>query len=315
MEEGRHPLMTERVCVIVNPAAGRGRGARMVPEISSRFHEIGAADIRLTSSRGEESHIARAAIGEGFTTLVAVGGDGTTSNIANAILHSGADVRLGVLPAGTGNDFAKVLGTSKAGIRTVAELCFGAADVRVDAGRIEDRFFFNCCGFGFDVAVLEEIGRTPWLRGNSVYVYTALRQLFGYRGFNVAISSERGTRPQSLHMLLVIANAAWFGGMFKIAPDASITNGELDAVSILNIPAWRRIPMLAAATRGTHIARPECRIDRAGSFEVSFEAPPSYEADGELHHAASATVTVSSCPSVLRVVAGPGFSSRGSVSI
>lgn len=299
--------MAERVCVIVNPAAGRGRGARMVPEISAKFHEVGAADVRLTRSSGEESDIARSAIAEGYTTIVAAGGDGTTANIANAILHCGADVRLGVLPAGTGNDFAKAAGTARASIRSVAGLCFAAADVRVDAGRIEDTFFLNCCGFGFDVAVIEEIGRTPWLRGNSVYMYTALRQLFGYRGFDAAITSESGVRPRALHMLLVIANAVWFGGMFRIAPDASITDGQLDAVSILNIPAWRRIPMLAAATRGTHIERPECRIDRARSFEVSFDSPPGYEADGELHRAASATVRVSSCPSVLRVVVGPGF--------
>lgn len=299
--------MAERVCVIVNPAAGRGRGGRMVPEISAKFHEIAAAEVRLTRSRGEESDIARAAIADGYTTIVAVGGDGTTANVANAILHSGADVRLGVLPAGTGNDFAKVTGTARASLRTVAELCFAAGDVRVDTGRIEDTFFLNCCGFGFDVAVLEEIERTPWLRGNSVYLYTALRQLFGYRGFDAAITSESGVRPRALHMLLVIANAAWFGGMFRIAPDASTTDGLLDAVSILNIPTRRRIPMLAAATRGTHIARPECRIDRAPSFEVSFDSAPSYEADGELHHAGSAAVTVTSFPSALRVVVAPGF--------
>jgi diacylglycerol kinase (ATP) len=152
-------LSGEHVRVIVNPAAGRGRGARLIPEITARFAEAGITDVRATLSKGHEREIAEAAIAEGCTTIVAVGGDGTTANVANAILHSGKDVRLGVLPAGTGNDFAKILGTAKSDLRSIAQSCAAPSDVRVDVGRIENVFFLNCCGFGFDVAVLEEIGR------------------------------------------------------------------------------------------------------------------------------------------------------------
>ena len=299
--------MPERICVIVNPAAGRGRGARLIPEISAQFSEIASCEIQTTKQRGDEAAIAVDAIARGFTTIVAVGGDGTTTNVANAILHSRANVRLAVLPAGTGNDFAKVLGTSRAEVHTVAELCGQESDARVDVGRVEDVFFVNCCGFGFDVAVLEEIGRTPWLRGSSVYVYTAIRQLFGFRGIDVAISSGKERQPARRHMLLVIANTEFFGGTFMIAPGASATDGLLDAVSILDLPPARRIAMLAAATRGTHLEFPECLVERSAEFELRFAAPPSYETDGELHRAQRAAVTVSSCPSALRVVAGPGF--------
>ena len=299
--------MAERICVIVNPAAGRGRGARLIPEISARFGEIAACEVRTTSSKGNETALAAQAIADGFTTLVAVGGDGTTANVANAILHSGADVRLGVMPAGTGNDFAKVLGTATSDVRMLAELCAGDSSVRVDVGRIEDVYFVNCCGFGFDVAVLEEIGRTQWLRGSSVYLYTALQQLFGFRGVDIAILSESETRPARPHMLLVVANAPYFGGAFTIAPGASVTDGKLDAIAILNLPPARRVSMLAAATRGTHLRYPECSVEKSAEFEIRFGAPPSYETDGELHHAKSATLTVSSCASALRVVAGPGF--------
>ena len=162
--------MSDHVSVIVNPAAGRGRGAKMVPEISARFSAVGVNDIALTSARGDEDSLATAAIERGATTIVVVGGDGTSTHVANAILKSGRDVRLAVLPAGTGNDFAKVLGTDKCDIATVARRSVAPEDTRVDVGLVEDRYFLNCCGFGFDVAVLEGIHRHSWLRGNAVYL-------------------------------------------------------------------------------------------------------------------------------------------------
>ena len=171
--------MNNRVCVIVNPAAGRGRGTAMLPEIIARFADAGVTDIWPTMAKGSENEIATAAIHDGFRTIVVVGGDGTTTNVANAILHSGEDVRLAVMPAGTGNDFAKAVGTAKMDIPAIVRLSTGESERRVDVGRIEDNYFLNCCGFGFDVAVLEEIDRTRWLKGNSVYFYTALTQLIG----------------------------------------------------------------------------------------------------------------------------------------
>jgi diacylglycerol kinase (ATP) len=138
-------------------------------------------------------------------------------------------------------------------------------------------------------------------------VYTALQQLFGFGGVDVAVRSEAIDRSTSRHMLLVIANSEFFGGTFRIAPGASVTDGQLDAILIADIPPVRRIGMLAAATRGTHVRYAECVSERSPSFEVSFDSPPAYETDGELHHALTSTLRVSSCPSMLRVVTGPGF--------
>lgn len=294
--------MPERICVIVNPAAGRGRAARMIPEISARFAEVGSTGIRTTKAKGEEAAIAAEAIAEGFTTLVAVGGDGTTSNIANAILRSGADIRVTAMPAGTGNDFAKLLGTTKLDVGTVARMCADGASSRVDVGRIEDVHFLNSCGFGFDVAVVQSAGNDTWLRGNAVYVVTALRQLWAYRGLDVALSSPSSTRARTRHMLVVFANAAYFGGVFEIAPGASATDGMLDAISITDMKPLRRLRLLAAAMGGRHERFAECARETAPEFTVAFDSAPSYEADGELYHARSATLTIASCPGALRVV-------------
>jgi diacylglycerol kinase (ATP) len=293
--------MTERVSVIVNPAAGRGRAARMLPRVTAAFAGVGVDEILLTRSRGHETDLARDAIDRGATTLVVVGGDGTTTHVANAILNSGSDARLAILAAGTGNDFAKVLGTDNVDSITLARKAVEPGNTHVDVGKIEDHYFLNACGFGFDVAVLEGTLRRGWLRGNSVYLYAALTELFGYRGFDVRVSGE--TRR---HMLIAIANTEFFGGMFRIAPGAQVSDGELDMVTILDLPPSRRISMLAAATKGTHFRFAECTMERARSFQLSFPSPPTYETDGELHSAASADLTVSSCPAALRVVTAPG---------
>lgn len=294
--------MKENVAVIVNPAAGRGRGAKMIPELTRTYGELGIDDIRRTRHKGDEIDIANAAIEDGATTLVVVGGDGTTGNIANAILNSGKDVRLAVSPAGTGNDFAKILGTAKANMRDIARAAVTPGETRADVGKIEDVYFLNCCGFGFDVAVLEEIGRNTWLRGNAVYLVTALQQLFSFRGTDITLRSSSKPQEHRLHMLLVVANSPHFGGMFHIAPGASVTDGMLDAVAIRDVPLHKRIAILTAAARGTHPEFDECTIERAQSFEISFASPPGYETDGELHRANTPTVTVSCCPAALRVV-------------
>lgn len=275
----------------------------MIPSIAAAFAEHGVREIRSSVTKGDEARLATEAIAEGFTTLVVVGGDGTISNVANAILHSGEDVRIAAMPAGTGNDFAKLLGTLKADAPTVARLCAAAPEQCIDVGRIENRYFVNCCGFGFDVAVLEGIKRHSRLRGNAVYVYTAITELFGFRGSNLSVRSDQSDRPAAMHLMLVLANASYFGGTFEIAPGASATDGKLDAISILDMPAWKRAAVLGAALTGTHERFKECVRERSGEFEISFPTPPVYDADGELHRASESTLVVSSCPSALRVVA------------
>lgn len=290
--------MVERVSVIVNPEAGRGRGAKMIPHVHEIFAHAGVSDIRYTSFAGDESRLAKHVIAQGSTTIVVVGGDGTTTHVANAILESGEDIRLAILPAGTGNDFAKVLGTDKCDPLIVAHKSIMRSETRVDVGKIEGRYFLNCCGFGFDVAVLEGISRNKRLRGNAVYLYTALKELFGYRGFDVSVGRGFSGR----HMLLVIANTEYFGGMFRIAPGARFDDGQLDLIEVLDIPPRRRVSVFAAATKGDHMNYPECLMDRRAFFELSFPSPPTYETDGELHRAGSSQFAVTSCPAALRVL-------------
>ena len=291
-----------RVCVIVNPAAGRGRGARALPAVRNAFAAVGITDVRQSTEREGESTVAARAIGEGCDTLVAVGGDGTWSNVANAIMRSGADCRLALIAAGTGNDFAKTAGAPAHDPLATARLVASGVDRRVDVGRIEDRWFLNIVGFGFDVSVLESVAGIKWLKGDALYVYAALRQLGSYVGSQIAIESAARTRASAAHLMLVISNARHFGGTFKIAPSASITDGLLDAVAISDAAPFRRLQLFGAVIRGTHEAMPEVDIELSPRFTLRFPSPPAYETDGEYRRATSATIEVSCVPKGLRLV-------------
>lgn len=305
--------MRSDVRVIVNPAAGRGRGARMLTDIRTAFATVGVTGIETTGMAGDEHALARRALDEGCTTLVAVGGDGTWSNVAGAILASGADCRLALLAAGTGNDFAKTVGAPAGDLAATARLATEGPDTRVDVGRIEGRHFLNIAGFGFDIAVLEDCARITWLKGDALYKVSALRQLFGYRGIEIDIGSPRARRGAARHLMLIVANAKHFGGSFHIAPQAELADGLLDAVSILDGPPLARLRLFVAAGSGAHTADARVTVEKAPRFTLSFPAPPAYETDGEYRRAASPELEITCVPRALRVVVAPPRASSSPV--
>lgn len=293
------------VCVIVNPAAGRGRGARTLAAVTQAFAAIGVTDVQTTKAREDETGIALRAMDAGATTLVAVGGDGTWGNVANAILKSGANrnVRLALIAAGTGNDFAKTAGCPATDVDATANLVADGVETSVDVGRIEDHFFLNITGFGFDAAVLEDILKIKWVKGEALYLYSALRQLTSYPGVDITVASASKKREPVRHLMMVIANARNFGGKFLIAPSASLTDGLLDSVAILDASTWRRVKLFGAVGKGKHEAMDEVVIEQSPSFTVEFDSPPAYETDGEYRRAKSSELHVSCVPGALRLVA------------
>jgi diacylglycerol kinase (ATP) len=298
-------VVPDRVSVIVNPAAGRGRGARAVSAVTEAFGAIGVTDIQTTKAREDEGAIARRAMDAGATTLVAVGGDGTWGNVANAILASGAnaEVRLALIAAGTGNDFAKTAGCPATDVQATARLVAAGSETRVDVGRIEEHFFLNITGFGFDAAVLEDILKIKWVKGEALYLYSALRQLASYKGIEIDVTTPARRWGQTRQLMLVIANARNFGGKFLIAPDASLIDGRLDAVGILDASTWRRVKLFGAVAKGTHLALDEVIMEQSPTFTVKFSSPPAYETDGEYRRAKSAELEVACVPGALRLVA------------
>lgn len=254
---------------------------------------------------GEEERLTRQAIESGSTTIVAVGGDGTCSKIAGEILKSGRACRLAVIPTGTGNDFAKTIGVAGYAPRQVADLLLRETPARIDVGLADGRYFVNSCGFGFDPSVLEATQKVRFLKGDAVYVYAALRQLFSYRGIDVSANGVAGV--ESGRMLMVtISNGRSLGGAFKIAPHASVLDGKLDACFFSDSNVVERAKLFVGALRGTHLGMRAVSSASVEQLTLRFARRPSMEVDGELRIARSTTVELKCVPRALSVVAAPG---------
>lgn len=299
--------MDDTIFVIANPAAGGGRGAKILAAVeratSSRRHII----VRSTRGPGDEAKLAERAVAQGARAIIAVGGDGTWSKVAAALLQSDRRPPLALIAAGTGNDFAKSVGAPAGDIERTLALIDSGETRRVDAGTVEGKSFLVCCGFGFDTAVLQRMRSVRGLRGSARYVYAALRELSSYDGFEVALeedSAESGPAPGMRRLLmLVVANAQHYGGAFRIAPHASLTDGLLDAVALSPRKSLARLSLLLSATRGAHVSSPAVREYQQRLFDLRFPAPPLYNLDGDLCQARSRTLRVECLPAALAVVA------------
>jgi diacylglycerol kinase (ATP) len=236
---------------------------------------------------------------------VAVGGDGTVSAIGAAILRRKSPASLAVMPCGTGNDFAKTLGVIGWTPRQIAELVERVSPTQIDVGIVDDHYFLNSCGFGFDATVLEASNHVHFLKGNSVYIYSALRQLFTYRGVEVSVNGASGVESGSM-LMVTVSNGRWLGGAFKIAPHASVLDGKLDACFLGDSNVVRRAKLFVRAMRGTHIGMPSVSTAAVQELTLTFQDNPLMEIDGELRRAQSRTVNVKCIPRALSVVAAPG---------
>jgi len=289
----------------VNPAAGRGGIRSALPKVLAAFSARGIEAAYETSAPGEEEDLAVRAIQNGVTTIVAVGGDGTCGRIANAILHSATACRLAVVPTGTGNDFAKTLGVSKYTPDQVAGLVVRREAARIDVGVADGHYFLNSCGFGFDASVLEASNRVRFLKGDAVYIYSALSQLFGYRGIEVTANGVPDVKAGSM-LMVTVSNGRSLGGAFKIAPNASVLDGRLDACFFSDSNVVERVRLFVGAMRGTHIGMPSVSTATVQQLVLRFPSSPLMEVDGELRVARSGTVELRCVPRALSVVAAPG---------
>ena len=246
--------------------------------------------------------VTREALDAGWSTIAVVGGDGTCSRVADALLRFGPECALAVVPAGTGNDFSKTLGVYTRTPDQIASLIVEEARTRIDVGIADDLYFINSCGFGFDASVLQATAGVRFLKGDALYIYAALAQLFTYRGFPVAIDGVGPGLNEEL-LMVTVSNGRFLGGAFRIAPDASVTDGELDVCLVRDANVIERVRLFAAAMRGTHGRLSAVRMFRRAGMTLKFGSAPLIELDGELRHARSNEVRIECVPRALKVVA------------
>ena len=286
--------------LIANPEAGRGKARAAILEVVERFKARGVPfDLELTTAPKQAAAIARAALGD-FDVIVAVGGDGTVNDIVPAMLF--APKPLGIIPSGSGNDFIKSIGVPNDIGQAIDVLLKG--DVRtIDAGKINDTWFANGVGIGFDAAVNRasyEIGHSR--RGLWLYLYALVRTLGRFDPVPVRITMN-GTAVERDIFLLTIGNGTTCGGGFKLTPHARVDDQLLDVtiVSPLSIPAllWH-LPKVFLGTidRATAYAR----LTRTAKLTVEGRRPLPVHVDGEIFTGDGNILEIEVVPRALNVI-------------
>lgn len=273
--------------LFVNPAAGRGRAGRKIASLSSLLH-ANEIDHEVIESRapGDIEKQIRAQINDGAERVIVAGGDGSIHEAVNGLLQAELPAALGVIPLGTGNDFAKACTMpphwEDAAILLADRIRSNAPNHQVDVGQMNDRYFANGAGIGFDAKVTSTAEKMRLPLGDLVYliaVFKAMRD--GVTTPELRI--DYGNNSYSGKLTLAnISNGDWVGGMFQIAPMARNDDGELDLVIAKPVDNWRLLSLLPRLIQGTHIGQPEIIHAPIKHCEIVATAPVPSQLDGEV---------------------------------
>lgn len=286
----------------MNPrsAAGstREEWSGMASDLRAHF---GPFQVRFTKHAGHAIEIARDASEAGRTFIIACGGDGTINEVANGILQSGMDVEFGVFPSGTGGDFRRSLGIPSSHRDAASALRHGKT-LKIDVGKATfqnfndetvSRFFLNVSSFGLAASVIERVkgssslGWVPHrgVRGRASFALSSLQEMVGLEFTTVRVRID-DKDEQSLNTInFCVANAKYFGGGMKIAPDAKLDDGLFDVINIGDIRTAKVLLNAYTLYSGTHVDLDEVKATKARRVEISPADRNSeihLETDGEL---------------------------------
>lgn len=289
-----------RVALIVNPSAGRGTGRRLAPEVRERLRQTGTeCEIQFTSGPGEMRALVAAALRDGADCVAVAGGDGSVNEAVNGYAGVARENQaLAVIPLGTGNDFAKMLGVGNDWRHACERIARGIRR-RVDAGRCNGHVFANGIGAGFDAQVALEANGLRWLRGDAVYgLALAHTLLLRYATPNARVVHDGGVIEGRITMLAA-ANGTTYGGAFRIAPHADIADGMLDLMVAEQLSRIGIVGFIPHVLRGTHVGRRGVTMVRTRRIVVETDEPLVVHADGEIIDRAARRLEVEVLPGAL----------------
>ena len=270
------------ICVILNSSAG---SVTDLDDVVARIGRLRGAEIRLTTKPGAAARLARTAIANGREIIVAAGGDGTLNEVVNGIGENIGDACVGLIPLGTGNDFARTIGVP-ADVDEAIDLILAGHQRAVDLVRVtsdEVRYFVNVSAGGFSGLVDEKL--TPEMKktwGPLAYLRGAAAALADLRAYETTLAFDN---TESLRIELynvVVANGRYIAGGTLIAPEASIDDGLLDVVLIPKRSAGELALVAAQIALGAHLSNDAIVFRRAAKLTVNSKPGMWFNVDGEL---------------------------------
>lgn len=265
---------------IVNPAAGKGKALALIPKIKESFDDENIDySIKITEKKGHGEKIAEEGIKKGFSHIISVGGDGTAYEIINGIKKE--KVVLGVLPAGTGNDFARMIKMPKE-YPKVLKMIKTAETKRIDIGKINDRYFLNFSSVGIDAEIAKETEKIKrYISGPSAYVVGVLKTFFKYKNEEVNIQIDEKQIKRNIE-LVAIGNGKYYGGGMKINPMAEFDDGLLDICLVNKMSKIKFALLFLTVFKGNHLKFREVESFRGKRVKICGDESLLLNADGNI---------------------------------
>jgi YegS/Rv2252/BmrU family lipid kinase len=296
--------------LIVNPAAGGGRSARLAPQMEQALAAHGLS-VRSVATRdlAHARELARAAAAGG-ETVVTLSGDGLIGVVADA-LRGLPGALIGVLPGGRGNDLARVLELPEDARQACATVAEGVPR-SVDLGAVgegegpeDGRAFVGIASAGFDSEANRIANEAPSWLGGLVYAYGALRALFSWRPARFEIELlPSGERHAFTGYTVAAANSRAYGGGMFLAPEAMLDDGLLDIVVTEQVGKLSFLANLPKVFNGTHVTLPSVHVFRAAAVRISADRPFTMYADGD--PIGELPVLVRALPAAIRIITPAG---------
>ena len=301
-ETGGGSIAGQPAVLIMNPVSGRGLAKSSEPKVLEALKNAGIEFSLLHSEGpGHLTELARKAASEGMKLVIVGGGDGTVHEAAAGLWDS--DVVLGVIPLGSGNDFAGSQGIPMNLDRAVDALRQGNVFL-TDVGRFGERYFFNTLGVGFGPTVTINARKYRHIRGYPLYLVTVVESLFRYRSMPLVLEAPDYHRDKLTYML-VVGIGTREGGGFKMTPDAVLDDGKFDLCIVDDLSIPKALSVLPQATKGTHVNLPIVEMVRVSSVTVTAQEPIVLHADGEIYETGSDRLELTCLQRSLRVVSPP----------
>lgn len=283
--------------LLVNPHSAHGRALKMLPAVEAELDER-RVEFRVLRTRSLEHGVEEALrAGEAGEVPVVIAGDGLLGAIGGAM--AGSETPLGIVPAGRGNDLARVLGIPADPVEAI-EIVLAGESRRIDVGEVNGKRFLGIVSVGFDSEANRRANATRVLRGDLVYAYALLRTLATWKPARFTIVAQGERTRVSGFSVSVANNRAYGGGMF-IAPDAELDDGEFDIVSIGEMSKLRCVLSMSKLFKGTHTELDEVNVFRASRVELTASRPFGVYADGE--HLTDLPASLRVLPRALSVLA------------
>lgn len=273
--------------LFLNPVAGRGRARRVQPSLSNLLTTNGIEHTVVESAAPRDlEHQVQAAVSGGASQILVAGGDGSVHEAVNGLQNSGKAAEVGVIPMGIDNDFAKACAIPShwedAAMLLVDRLKNSMPARPVDIGRMNDRYFVNNAGIGFDAKITGIARNLHFPIADLVYPAATLQALWqGVSTHEVMLHFDDETFNGEITMISV-SNGPWIGGMFHIAPSAINDDGVLDLLITKSVSRLRIVALLPKLISGAHIGEPEISHARIAKCEIVATEPLLYQLDGEI---------------------------------